>query len=67
MSPQRIDLLTSISGVTFEDAWNDRLPVRIGRLDVPTLSRSQLIQNKRVVGRPRDLADIAELEGLEHS
>ena len=59
--PQRIDLLTSITGVTFDDAWANRVHVEIGELEVPVLGRSELVRNKRAVGRTRDLADIAEL------
>ncbi len=60
--PVRIDLLTSITGVTFEKGWKNRAAVPIGGLQVPVIGREQLIQNKRAAGRPRDLADIAELE-----
>ena len=59
--PQRIDLLTSITGVTFDDAWANRVHVEIGELEVPVLGRSELVRNKRAVGRTRDLADIEEL------
>lgn len=59
--PQRIDLLTSIAGVTFEEAWGNRGVVEIEGTDVPVLGRSDLIRNKRTVGRARDLADIEEL------
>lgn len=59
--PQRIDLLTSITGVSFDDAWANRVHVEIGELEVPVLGRSELLRNKRAVGRTRDLADIEEL------
>ncbi len=36
--------------------------VPVSGIDVPTIGREDLIRNKRAVGRPRDLADIAELE-----
>jgi DNA mismatch repair protein MutH len=61
--PKRIDVLTSISGVTFEDAWVHRVLTRIGDLTVPVLGKAELIRNKRAVGRPRDLLDVSELEG----
>lgn len=61
LPPARIDILTSISGVTFADAWKDRIAVRYEHLDVPVLGRASLIRNKEAVGRPRDLADLAEL------
>jgi hypothetical protein len=61
VAPARIDLLTSISGVTFTDAWATRITVPIGELQVPVIGRDRLIQNKRAAGRPRDLADLADL------
>ena len=65
VAPARIDILTSISGVEFPEAWADRISVRIGGLDVPVMGRQTLIRNKRAAGRPRDLADVAELEADE--
>jgi hypothetical protein len=61
VAPARIDLLTSISGVTFEEGWATRITVPIGGLQVPVIGRDRLIQNKRAAGRPRDLADLADL------
>ena len=59
--PQRIDLLTSITDVSFDEAWENRILVRIEDLEVPVLGREELMRNKRGVGRARDLADIEEL------
>jgi predicted nucleotidyltransferase len=60
--PNRIDLLTGLSGITVDEAFADRLAADIDGLHVFVLSRENLIRNKRAVARPRDLADIAELE-----
>ena len=60
--PQRIDLLTSITGVDFEEAWPHRTVSSIDGLNVPILGREQLLKNKRATGRPKDLADVAYLE-----
>jgi hypothetical protein len=60
--PNRIDLLTGLSGITVDEAFADRLAADIEGLHVFVLSRENLIRNKRAVARPRDLADIAELE-----
>jgi hypothetical protein len=60
--PARIDILTGISGVEFAEAWADRMIIRLGELEVPVIGREALIRNKRAAGRPRDLADVAELE-----
>jgi hypothetical protein len=62
VSPNRIDLLTSVTGLEFEEAWARRATVELQSLQVPVLGREDLIRNKRAVGRPRDLADLAELE-----
>ncbi|HUP01413.1 MAG TPA: hypothetical protein VM737_07840 [Gemmatimonadota bacterium] len=65
VSPNRIDILTSITGVSFQEAWANRIEVRIEGITVPVLGRDELIRNKRAVGRPRDLADIEELQEAE--
>ena len=61
-APSRIDLLTSISGVTIDEAFGTRVSAVIDGIPVFTLGRDALIQNKRAVGRPQDLADLATLE-----
>ncbi len=62
VEPNRIDILTSIDGVTFDEAYRDRISAHLGHLDVPVLGRDALIRNKRAVGRPKDLVDIISLE-----
>ena len=56
--PGRIDLLTSISGVTFEDAWPRRTAVRLPGVVAPVIGRADFVANKRATGRPKDLADL---------
>jgi hypothetical protein len=63
--PCRIDILTAISGVDFDEAWTGRMIVRIGGLDVPVLGRDALLRNKRASGRPKDLLDVPALESEE--
>jgi hypothetical protein len=63
--PNRIDILTEISGVTFEDAWPRRAIVTIEGRALPFLGLEDLTRNKRAAGRPKDIADIAALEGQE--
>jgi hypothetical protein len=60
--PRRIDVLTSISDVDFATAWQHRFPVDWNGQTVPFLGFEQLLRNKRAAGRPKDLADAAELE-----
>ncbi len=65
VAPSRIDILTSISGVSFEQAWPNRTTVSIGSLSVPVLGKDDFIANKRAVGRPRDLSDLDLLKEIE--
>jgi hypothetical protein len=60
--PRRIDLLTEISGIRFEEAWKDHSMFPFGPFTVPFLSKAALIKNKRAAGRPKDLADLSALE-----
>ncbi len=59
--PYRIDILTSIDGLEFAEAWASRVMVRINDMDVPFISRDDLITNKTAVGRPQDIADVQRL------
>lgn len=61
--PRRIDILTSLLGVSFSEAWDGRLMARIGSTERPIIGRDALIRNKRAVGRPRDLDDVEALGG----
>ena len=54
-------MLTSISGVSFEQAWPGRAEREVSALLVPFIGRDDLILNKRATGRPKDLADLAAL------
>ena len=62
VEPNRIDLLTGISGVSFEEVWTTRTQGRIGELQVNFISRELLIRNKRSANRPKDLGDVDVLE-----
>ena len=61
--PHRIDLLTGIDGVDFDDAWSRHVTFDINGELVPFISREDLITNKKAVARLQDLADVAKLEG----
>lgn len=61
MPPRRIDLLTQISGVTFDDAWQERVAHDVEGNAVPFLGRASLVANKRAAGRHKDLGDIEAL------
>ena len=62
-APKRIDLLTSIDGVTFDDCWSDHVVLDIRGLAVPFIDVEHLITNKRASGRLQDLADVEALSG----
>jgi len=59
--PNRIDLLTGISGVTWEEAWASRTPVYLDGLEIQAIGKTELMRNKQATGRPQDLADLARL------
>jgi hypothetical protein len=61
LPPRRIDLLTDVSGLSFDEAWRDRIAVRIEGVPIPFLGRSALIRNKRATARLKDLADLEAL------
>jgi hypothetical protein len=61
LPPRRIDILTSISGVGFDEAWPDRVTHEVGGLAVPFLGRAALVRNKRATGRTKDRADLEAL------
>lgn len=61
LPPRRIDILTSISGVAFDEAWPDRVTHEVGGLAVPFLGRAALVRNKRATGRTKDRADLEAL------
>jgi hypothetical protein len=65
LPPRRIDLMTSISGVTFADAWASRVEIEIAELRVAFIGREALIRNKRATGRDKDLVDLRTLEGTK--
>ena len=60
--PNRIDVLTSLTGVSIDDAFTGKVAAEIDGISVFVLAKQHLIQNKRAVGRPQDLVDVAELE-----
>ena len=59
--PVRIDIITSIDGVTWEDAWNNRVQAAYGDVPVQFISREDFIKNKLATGKKQDLADLEAL------
>ncbi len=66
VAPRRIDIITSIDGVEFDEAWPHRKEVEIEGLNIAIIGRSHLLKNKKALGRPQDLADIAWLEANKY-
>jgi predicted nucleotidyltransferase len=60
--PNRIDLLTTISGVEFEQAYPRRVVGMLDGVQVPLIGLDDLLANKRATGRLRDLGDVEEFE-----
>jgi hypothetical protein len=63
--PARVDVLMSIEGVSFADAWPHRVNMSFDGVIGHVISRKDLIANKRAVGRPQDLADLNSLIATE--
>jgi hypothetical protein len=61
LPPARIDLLTELSGLTFAEAWPDRLVGPFGPAEVPFIGRDAFVRNKRATGRLKDLGDLEAL------
>ena len=64
LPPVRIDVITDIEGVEFEEAWPERLEIEFGGVPSFVISRHHLITNKRTSARLQDLADVQQLETL---
>lgn len=65
VEPNRIDLMTSITGVSFQDAWESRVPGTLEGVDVQFIGRQALLRNKEATGRAKDRIDAEELRRLE--
>jgi hypothetical protein len=62
VAPYRIDILTDITGVTFDEAWANRLTVEDYGCTYAVIGKRDLIRNKRATARPKDLLDVENLE-----
>jgi len=64
VEPGRIDVLTAITGVRFEDAWESRIEADFDDVRCGVIGLQDLLKNKRAAARPQDLVDVATLEQL---
>ena len=62
VAPRRIDLITHINGVDFNNAYPSRTTIVMEGLDIPFISKENLIKNKKSTGRDKDLVDAKHLE-----
>jgi hypothetical protein len=62
VSPNRVDLLTSVSGVSFEEAWESRQDGQLEGIPAHFIGLEALLRNKGCTGRARDLGDVQELQ-----
>jgi len=61
VEPVRVDFLNQISGVNFEDAWDNKIRGKYGNVEVNFIGRVELIKNKSSTDRPKDKLDVEEL------
>ena len=61
LPPRRIDILTQITAVSFEDAWTSRVVTELEGREIPFIGRAELIRNKEAAARPKDKVDAAAL------
>lgn len=62
VAPHRVDVITSISGVTFDEAWNNRVKGLVEGVNCFVLGPKQLMQNKSAAGRAKDKLDLRWLK-----
>lgn len=63
--PWRVDILTSVPGVDFEQAYESRVPLPLDEYTAQCISKEWLIKSKRASGRTQDLLDLQSLEAGE--
>lgn len=62
VAPSRIDIITQIDGVDFEEAWREHKTIEIETLQIPVIGKTQLLINKQSTGRPKDRNDALWLQ-----
>lgn len=59
--PGRVDILSGVTGIEFDEAWESRIPLTLGGVATQAIGFEALLKNKLAAGRPKDLADVAWL------
>jgi hypothetical protein len=62
VEPCRIDILTCIDGVEFDEAWQKKVGISVGEMEIHVLSKADLLKNKLAADRDKDRGDIAWLQ-----
>ena len=62
LAPGRIDVITELTGLTFAEAWPDRVEQPLADMRVPVIGREAFVRNKKATGRAKDLVDVEDLE-----
>ncbi|MBI4707714.1 MAG: hypothetical protein HY761_07305 [Candidatus Omnitrophica bacterium] len=63
VAPVRVDIVTSLTGLSWEEAYVNRVAGTYGDIEVYYIGKEQFIQNKRAIGRKKDIADIEAIGG----
>ena len=66
VTPRRIDILTEITGVAYEEAEAQTVTIELEGIAIPVIGLAHLLQNKSELGRPQDKADVARLQELRN-
>jgi hypothetical protein len=66
VTPTRIDILTGITGVVYEEAEAHLIKTELEGMTIPVIGLTDLLQNKSAVGRPQDKADVARLQEMRN-
>jgi hypothetical protein len=65
IEPERVDIVQKIDGVTFDEAWANRIQGKVdGEVPAAVISREDLIRNKLASGRDQDLLDVKKLRAM---
>ncbi|MEK6653262.1 MAG: hypothetical protein AABY50_10060 [Nitrospirota bacterium] len=62
VAPRRIDIITHIDGINFKEAYETKKKIKIENLEIPFLSKENLIKNKQATGREKDRLDVEYLK-----
>jgi hypothetical protein len=67
MDPNRIDLITSVNGVSNENIFLNTVSAALDGIEAQIIPYDNLLKNKECSGRPEDLQDIIKLKKIKKS